>query len=291
MAIIEFARAKINLTLKVLGRRPDGYHELDSLVTFAEIADQLTFDPDAEPHFAVDGPFASEIVGENLVQRALWVLHGLDSTLRLGAVRLRKNLPVAAGVGGGSADAAALLRAVRRANPLLSAEIPWFEIAARLGADVPVCFDGRPARMRGVGDRIDPISNVPALNVVLINPRLPLSTRDVFKALDASSLSREHESSAGPVAFASQAALLHIISSDGNDLEGPATALLPEIGQIKSALTALPGCLLASMSGSGPTCFGLFDKAAQARAAAETLSRERPGWWVVGTRLAGAEAE
>src|SRR5262245_34650411 len=157
MQFKECARAKINLTLSVLGRRPDGYHELESLVSFADVADTLTLRTGPDCRITVRGPFAADIEGPNLLERALALLRECDTGLRLGPVELEKNLPVAAGLGGGSADAAALLRAVRRANPERAEQVPWHEVAARLGADVPVCLLGKPALMRGIGDRIEPL--------------------------------------------------------------------------------------------------------------------------------------
>ncbi|MBX9589045.1 MAG: 4-(cytidine 5'-diphospho)-2-C-methyl-D-erythritol kinase, partial [Hyphomonadaceae bacterium] len=185
MPVRELAPAKINLTLAVRGRRADGYHELESLVTFADIHDAVVLEPGAEGSVTVAGAFAQYIGGENLLIRALALLREAEPGLRLGSVRLEKNLPVAAGLGGGSADAAALLRAVRRANPKHAGGVPWLEIAARLGADVPVCLGARPALMWGIGEKIAPVPRLPPLHAVIVNPRLPLPTADVFAALAA----------------------------------------------------------------------------------------------------------
>src|SRR6185295_156455 len=172
MPIRELARAKINLTLTVRGRRPDGYHELQSLVTFAEVADEIEFHPGPDLGITCRGPFAPEIVGTNLVEATLRRLQDLGQGLRLGAVTLTKNLPVAAGLGGGSADAAAVLRAVRSANPDPADRVAWRDIAARLGADVPVCLVGQPTLMWGIGDRLEPLAqDLPELPAVLVNPR------------------------------------------------------------------------------------------------------------------------
>jgi 4-diphosphocytidyl-2-C-methyl-D-erythritol kinase len=185
MSVRELARAKVNLTLTVHGRRADGYHELESLVTFAGVHDVVTLVPGAAGPVAVAGPFAGYISGENLLVKALALLRRADPGLRLGPVRLEKNLPVAAGLGGGSADAAALLRAVRRANPQRAADIPWLEIAARLGADVPACFGDRPALVFGVGHDIVPMESLPPMHAVLVNPGVPLPTARVFAELKA----------------------------------------------------------------------------------------------------------
>jgi 4-diphosphocytidyl-2-C-methyl-D-erythritol kinase len=285
MPIRELARAKINLTLTVRGRRPDGYHELQSLVTFAEVADEIELHPGPDLGVICRGPFAPEIVGTNLVEAALHRLQDLGQGLRLGAVTLTKNLPVAAGLGGGSADAAAVLRAVRAANPDAATRIAWHDIAVRLGADVPVCLAGRPACMWGIGDMIEPIADgLPALSAVLVNPRVPLSTAQVFAALNAPPAppARRPERDAD---IHTLEGLLGLMRRVGNDLERPAIALLPVITDIKSALIAQPGCHLAALSGSGPTCFAIFSDDAAASQAATALMDARPQWWTIATRL------
>jgi 4-diphosphocytidyl-2-C-methyl-D-erythritol kinase len=290
MQFREAARAKINLTLTVLGRRPDGYHDIESLVAFAEVADRVTLVPGPEPHVTVSGPFGGEIIGENLLARALDLLRACDSHLTLGAVRLVKNLPVAAGLGGGSADAAALLRAVQRANPQRAGRVRWRDVAAGLGADVSVCLLGATSLISGVGEKVQPAGPVPGLagaGAVLVNPRQPLPTAAVYRALGAGPriASRDRPPVAAAPTFPDLASLIDYMRERGNDLERPAVVLLPVIAEVKAALAARPGCLLAAMSGSGPTCFGLFadnDTAAQAAAA---LAHEHPGWWVVATRL------
>jgi 4-diphosphocytidyl-2-C-methyl-D-erythritol kinase len=289
MRIREQAPAKINLTLRVLGRRADGYHELESLVVFADVADGVTLIVDADEapggKVAVSGPFAADIVGDNLLDRALALLREADGALRLGPVELEKNLPVAAGLGGGSADAAALLRAVQRANLHRAPLVPWRQVAARLGSDVTVCLVGAPAVMRGRGERIEPRGRATgrgALAAVLANPRVALATGDVFRGLAGAVPERPPR----PVpAFADLAALLDHMRAVGNDLEAPAMAMLPVIGEVKAALADQPGCICAAMSGSGPTCFGLFEDQSSAAGAAAALAAGHPGWWVADTRL------
>jgi 4-diphosphocytidyl-2-C-methyl-D-erythritol kinase len=318
----ETARAKVNLTLSVLGRRPDGYHEIESLVAFAEIGDRLTFSPGPECSVATSGPFAGDIEGRNLLEMALELLCELDAGLQLGTVLLEKHLPVAAGLGGGSADAAALLRAVRRANPERTGSVAWHAVAARLGADVPVCLAGTPALISGIGDRIEPLGaapGLPSMAAVLVNPRQLLATAQVYQALAASSPSPRtsrgegrgphpriksgagsnplpteawgegtdtaHSASVGP--FPDLAALVAYLRARGNDLERPAISLLQVIADMKAALIAQPECLYAAMSGSGPTCFGLFADDASAARAATTLARLNSLWWIVATRLGG----
>lgn len=283
----EAAPAKINLTLSVLGRRHDGYHEIESLVAFAGIGDVVTLSVGPEKGVASAGPFAGDIDGRNLLETALDLLREHDAELQLGTVALDKHLPVAAGLGGGSADAAALLRAVRRANPERAGRVAWREIAKSLGADVPVCLAGRPALMSGIGDRIEPLAapGLPPAAVVLVNPRRPLATAQVFRALGAGPTPEHTLPPPPPGPFADLSALIGYMRERGNDLERPALRLLPEIGEVKAALAAAGQCLFAGMSGSGPTCFGVFADDGAAARAADVLRRTQPGWWVAATRL------
>jgi 4-diphosphocytidyl-2-C-methyl-D-erythritol kinase len=287
MSVRELAHAKINLTLTVHGRRADGYHELESLVTFAGIHDVVTLVPGDAGGVAVAGPFARYISGENLLVRALALLRQADPGLRLGPVRLQKNLPVAAGLGGGSADAAALLRAVRRANPHRAAGVPWEEIAARLGADVPVCLGDRPALVGGVGHDVAPVRSQPPMHAVLVNPGVLLPTARVFAALEAGPAPLAG-SRLCPPEFSRLEDLLGYMCARGNDLERVATGLQPAIGEVKAALAARPDCRLAAMSGSGPTCFGVYGNRESARRAGDSIAAAHPGWWVKITVLAGA---
>ncbi len=293
MAFREIARAKINLTLRVLGRRADGYHEIESLVAFAEVGDRVALTPGPECRVTASGPFARDIDGPNLLETALALLRERDATLQLGAVLLEKILPVAAGLGGGSADAAALLRAVQRANPERAGALPWQELAARLGADVPVCLAGIPALISGIGDKVEPLGaahRLPPMAAVLVNPRLPLSTAQVYRALAAGPAPASRQPLAPPGPFSDLASLVDVIRRRGNDLERPATALLPAVADIKVELAAQPGCRIAAMSGSGPTCFGIFvDEEAAAQAAA-ALAAMHPRWWVVATQVVGSGA-
>jgi 4-diphosphocytidyl-2-C-methyl-D-erythritol kinase len=290
MSIRELARAKINLTLTVRGRRADGYHELQSLVTFAEVGDEVEFEPGPNLGVTTVGPFAPELAGTNLVETALHRLRDLDAGLHLGSAVLTKNLPVAAGLGGGSADAAAILRAVRAANADVADRVPWHDIAVRLGADVPVCLAGRPACMWGIGDRIEPIADgLPTLSAVLVNPRLPLSTAHVFAALNALPAPPARRPDLGRDIRTSEG-LLGVMRRIGNDLERPAIGLLPLIADIKAALLAQPRCGLAALSGSGPTCFGIFSDDEAAAQAAAALGAAHPRWWIVATHLAGIGA-
>jgi len=293
MGVTQIARAKVNLTLKVLGRRADGYHGLESLVTFAAIGDRLSFDPGLGGRLVVSGPFAEGIAGPNILEGALDLLSQSGVDLG-GSIRLEKNLPVAAGLGGGSSDAGALLRLARAAHVERAEDPLWQDLARRLGADVPVCFADRPALMSGIGDELQLLatgsSPPPPLPAVLANPGMPLATARVFAALQAPALKGARAPTAPLAPIGSIAALCDHIGAVGNDLEPPAMALEPVIGAVKAALLACPGCRTAAMSGSGPTCFGIFTSEVQATAAAVALRSSEPRWWVVATQLDGVAA-
>lgn len=288
MLLSETARAKINLTLKVLGRRADGYHLLESLVTFASHGDVVTLEPGGVGPLVTSGPFAQAIDGDNLLDTTLRLAREAEPRLKLGRVSLGKEIPVAAGLGGGSADAAALLRLIAHANPDLARHIDWKSIAARIGADVPVCLGNMPAMMWGIGERLSELprsavspADIPA---VLVNPRVPLATAAVFKDLGAAT----YPEAPPPPRLAplrDTGDVLSVMRAIGNDLEEPAVRLLPVIGTVKAAISAQPGYLHAALSGSGPTCFALFESASAAEAAAWSISREQPGWWTVATAL------
>lgn len=280
MILEELAPAKINLTLAVLGKRPDGYHELDSIVAFANFGDHLQFVPGPELIVESSGTFASAIVDENLIHKVAQRARAVEPRLTLGRFRLEKSLPVAAGLGGGSSDAAAALRLLRQANRALAASIDWHAIATGTGADVPVCLNSRAARMQGLGEIVTPLLSWPAaIGCVLANPRLPLATVDVFRALRASALAPT-DAIPTPDTLTSTAALIDCVRDGRNDLEAPAIELCPSIGEVKRALAALPGAEIARMSGSGPTCFALFGSAEEAAAAALALKAEHPQWWI-----------
>lgn len=283
----ELAPAKINLSLRVLGRRPDGYHELESLVAFAAVGDRLTLYPGNTFALTVTGPFAAALDGENLVAEAVHRARAADPQLEVGTFVLEKNLPVAAGVGGGSADAAAALRALQRANRN-RASLDWPALAAALGADVPVCLANRPALMCGIGERLHPVARLPRVPIVLVNPRLPLGAGEVFRALNASPLQASAVSNAWrPPSFAGLDDLVSHLQAAANDLEAPAKHLCPVIGRVQATLAAQSGARLVRMSGSGPTCFALFDNRAEAESAATIVAKHEPGWWVVATEIAG----
>jgi 4-diphosphocytidyl-2-C-methyl-D-erythritol kinase len=282
----ERAPAKVNLTLRVIGRRPDGYHDLESLVVFASVGDELTLAAGPRLLLTVRGPTAGSAgaLTDNLVLKAANALAERVRGLKYGRFVLSKRLPVAAGLGGGSADAAAALRLLARRNHLAPDDGRLCEAARLTGADVPVCLDPRPRLMSGIGNLLSPPLQLPQLAAVLVNPRVAVPTKGVFEALAAPRVVR--------VAKASEdypptdpAGLIEYLTDRGNDLESPAIALQPVVAEVLEALRRLSGCRLARMSGSGATCFALFDNAKAAAAAARALRERKPDWWVRSTML------
>ena len=293
MPIREFAAAKINLTLEVLGRRPDGYHELISLVAFArDVGDWLMLEPGPALKVETCGPEAIAIDGANLVFTAVEAIQRANPKIEAGAFRLEKHLPVAAGLGGGSADAAAAIRAIARLNDIADAEAVFGALAGGIGADIPVCIGGggrQAALMSGIGARVwrpaqSPLLPPEGLAAVLVNPRVPVPTGAVFAALAAPGLTSAPD--ARPLApFASASACLAYIAASRNDLEAPALTIAPTIAAVLDALRERPACRLARMSGSGATCFGLFEEIGEARSAVAALRHAHPDWWIEATRL------
>lgn len=279
------ACAKLNLYLHVTGRRDDGYHLLDSLIAFADLADELELQPADELILAVEGPFAADAgpTGENLVlraARALAAVAGVSAGVR---IRLVKNIPAAAGLGGGSADAAAALRGLVRLWSIDPRTVDLHSIALDLGADVPACLQGRAAFAGGIGDRLDPPPRMPEAGVLLANPRVPVPTSRVFATLRGGfSLPGRFSDAPDSVPI-----LAKILGARKNDLTAAAVSLVPEIGEVLAAIGGLPGCRLARMSGSGATCFGLFDDPAVAEDARATLSDQRDWWTYAGRLLTG----
>lgn len=279
----EFARAKVNLSLEVLGRRGDGYHELQSLVVFPDIGDRVTARAADDFSLTLEGPFAGALKQEddNLVLRAARLL--ARETGRTGAnLVLHKNLPVASGIGGGSADAAATLRALARLwGVRIEARVPA-SLAFTLGADVPVCLEARPAFMWARGERLARLAGLPHFALLLVNPGVAVSTAAVFKTLGTPPLAEMPTVVERP-AFATLDDLLEWLAAHGNDLEAPARGLAPAIGEVLTAIAATQGCRLARMSGSGATCFGIYATENEAQAAADAVAR--PGWWVAASAV------
>jgi 4-diphosphocytidyl-2-C-methyl-D-erythritol kinase len=290
-ALREAAPAKINLYMHIVGRRPDGMHSIDSLVVFAELGDVVTVSPGNGISLTRSGPMAGDLppVADDLVFRAATLLAasaGVTAGAAPGAViQVQKNLPVAGGIGGGSADAAAAIRALAR---LWRVDLPpgqLSSLARELGADLAVCLASRPSLVTGAGEQLSPPGALAPLHAVLVNPRLAVFTDEVFAAFAAapqtldSAPAAPREWSREPQQFTRQLAACR------NDLTGPALSICPAIGDVLARLGAQPECLLARMSGSGATCFGLFETASAARVAADALGRDNPDWWVVATSL------
>lgn len=269
--MIEFAPAKINLCLHVTGQRPDGYHVLDSVVVFAAIGDQISCKPADHLSLDLTGPYGTNLLpnADNLVMRAARLMQNGQGA----KIILEKNLPIASGIGGGSTDAAAALRALAK---LWNTNLPDAESVMTLGADVPVCLAGRPARMQGVGEILSPLPQLPEAHLVLVNPGVQVSTPAIFAALSR----RENPALSSIPDFENAGRFAAWLAEQRNDLESAAETLAPVIPIAKLALAAQRGCLLARMSGSGATCFGLFSTAQQARVAALAIASAQPNWWV-----------
>jgi 4-diphosphocytidyl-2-C-methyl-D-erythritol kinase len=279
--IVEAARAKVNLALHVVGRRADGLHDLDSIVVFADIGDRLTLTPAEDWSLDVEGPFAGSLDAspENLALRAALALERLlPGRIRRAHLRLEKNLPVASGIGGGSADAAAVIRGLLALAGIAPPAAALDPLAATLGADVPVCLYGKACRMSGTGEHLANLADVPQMPAVLVNPGVPISTAEVFGrlALDP-----------GQAAFAPipprQDNFLRWLAACRNDLDGAAAELVPAVRMVLRELMDAKDCRLARMSGSGATCFGIFGGRQAADSAAQAF-RAR-GWWAEPTML------
>ncbi len=268
------APAKINLTLHVTGQRADGYHLLDSLVVFADVGDVVHLRPAAEWSLQLDGPEAASVPAgdDNLVLRVARLF------APGAALTLTKELPVASGIGGGSADAAAVWRGLG----VMTGRDADADALLALGADIPVCVASGAARMQGIGDVVKPVDGLPDLHVVLANPRVAVPTPQIFKAL-------AHKDNAPMCSvlpsFGTAAALCDWLAGQRNDLQAAAESIAPQIALTCQALAASQGCMLARMSGSGATCFGVFESAEAATESAQNLVRAQPGWWVHAARL------
>ena len=283
----EVGRAKVNLTLRVVGRRVDGYHDLESVVAFADCADRLTLVPGPDLKLEITGPLAQACgeIADNLVLKASGLLAARVPNLKLGTFTLEKVLPVAAGIGGGSADAAAALRLLAQLNDLPLDDERLKEVALETGADVPVCLRSHACDMTGIGESLLPL-NPPELPCLLVNPCVAVATKDVFSALGLRSgellvgATDVIESPDWPDRGASVADWVAELSLVGNDLEAPAMRIQPAIGEVLAALRESAGALLARMSGSGATCFAIYGNGGEAPAAADKIRRDHPDWWV-----------
>ena len=286
-ALMEDGRAKVNLTLRVVGRRVDGYHDLESVVAFADCADRLSLAPGPELDLKTTGPLAGACgeLSDNLVLKAAKLLGERMPGLKVGSFTLDKVLPVAAGIGGGSADAAAALRLLARLNGLAFDDARLLEVALLTGADVPVCLSSRACDMTGVGETLLPLS-LPKMPCVLVNPRVAVATKDVFAQLGLRSgellvgATDVMQATAWPEDGASVEDWVEVLAENSNDLEAPATRIQPVIGKVLSALSATNGAWLARMSGSGATCFAIYENTAEAQRASQKIQLEHPQWWV-----------
>lgn len=278
------ARAKVNLYLHITGKRPDGYHLLDSLIVFADTGDEIALASADRLSLTIDGPFADGLGAgpDNLVLRAAQALQEITGTRRGAAIRLTKNLPIASGIGGGSADAAATLAALCGLWDVAPGRAALHAIAARLGADVPVCLDGAASFVGGIGEELAPARGLPPAWLLLANPRIATPTPAVFKARQGA-FTKAARWSEAPRDFADFAARLQ---STANDLTEAAIGVTPAIRDVLAALAELPGCVLARLSGSGATCFGLFADEGGARAAERALRERQPAWWVTAAPIA-----
>lgn len=285
--LTEAGRAKVNLTLRVVGRRVDGYHDLESMVAFADCADRLSLTPGAALNLKTTGPRAQDCgeTSDNLVFKAAQLLSERVPDLKLGAFTLDKLLPVAAGIGGGSADAAAALRLLAQANGLALDDARLIEVAELTGADVPVCLASRACVMTGVGETLLPLS-LPKMPCVMVNPGVPVATKDVFAQLGLRNgellvgATDVLQATAWPEDGASLEDWVEVLSAEINDLEAPATRIQPIIGEVIAALNATNGAWLARMSGSGATCFAIYENTADAQRAADKIQLDHPDWWV-----------
>ncbi len=288
MLLTDRAPAKINLTLHVLGRRADGYHWLESLVAFSRSGDTLSLLPGDALKLSISGPTApaSGDPGDNLVLKAARKLGERVERLRLGAFHLVKNLPVAAGIGGGSSDAAAALRLLARANDLALDDRRLVEAAAATGSDVPVCLAAKARMMTGIGENLGPVLDLPALPTLIVNPLQALATKDVFARMNIAvgadtGFAVHPEITSG----LDSATLVALLKKGRNDMEDAACVLAPVIGDMLAILSAAPGCKLARMSGSGATCFAIFPDCRSVAKARRTILAAHPNWWVKAAML------
>jgi len=280
-----FAPAKVNLFLHVGEKRGDGFHDIESLAVFAQVGDMLTFTPSNMLTLELDGPFAAGLdAGEdNLVLRAAGALAAHCGQRAAAAIKLTKNLPVASGIGGGSSDAAATLRGLVR---LWGLDVSWSElraIAATLGSDVPVCVESHAAWMEGRGERLTPAGALPEMAMVLVNPGVSVSTAEVFGALSGRRGTGNVDHAAR---IQSHSGMLDFLKATTNDLEVPARSIAPVIAEVLDELARMPGVEFRRMSGSGATCFALFEDDSAAELAAIALSHSHPHWWVQATKVA-----
>ncbi|MDE2739259.1 MAG: 4-(cytidine 5'-diphospho)-2-C-methyl-D-erythritol kinase [Paracoccaceae bacterium] len=277
-AIAGVANAKINLTLHVTGKLPNGFHEIDSLVVFTGFGDTLELEPAERYSLSTHGPYSQALPhpSENIILTALRLLEERGTGFR---VNLKKSIPVSAGLGGGSMNAAL---ALRLASNYLKCPLPTdTRKITSIGSDLPVCLTGKPSMVSGLGEKIAVLDSFPEFPLLLVNPNKPVQTQDVYKGL-----TKVNNSSQTPFpALGNKNDIISWIREQRNDLEPPALQLCPEIKNILSRLRDQEGCMVARMSGSGGTCFGIFQTAEQVSVAAKTIKQLEPGWWIQPTRI------
>ncbi|GHB32844.1 4-diphosphocytidyl-2-C-methyl-D-erythritol kinase [Pseudovibrio japonicus] len=281
----ELARAKVNLALHITGQREDGYHTLDSLVVFPELGDVVAVKPAPQLSLEIFGEFSEKIQGDpahNLVYKAAQLLAEHLPTSSGALIELEKSLPVAAGIGGGSADAAATLRALTKLWGASPAPKDLSNLSLTLGADVPMCLEEKPARIRGIGEVVEPVMNFPTGAMVLVNPMIEISTPAIFKALEKKDNSPLPDM---PEEFESIKALANWLKTCRNDLQKPAISQTAEISEVLDLLASQPETLLARMSGSGATCFALCETLEAAEKIARHLHEIRSNWWIKAARV------
>jgi 4-diphosphocytidyl-2-C-methyl-D-erythritol kinase len=281
------AAAKVNLTLAVLARRADGYHELSSLVTFAAIGDTLTLEPGTGLDLAVRGQ-TSDLPGpvaENLVLKAAQAACGRIENLKIGHFELTKRLPAGAGLGGGSADAAAALRLIAQANDIDPSDTRLFDAALAVGADVPVCLDPRARLMHGVGEVLSSPLSLPRLDAVIVFPGMSVATADVFGSFTLAAGARRKMRYTETDIPHERSALIQFLASEANDLELAARLVAPVIGEVRAMLEATRAPELVRMTGSGSAVFAIYRDARDAKKATESIAKKKPKWWVVATTL------
>lgn len=281
----ELARAKVNLALHITGQREDGYHTLDSLVVFPELGDVVAVKPAPQLSLKISGEFSEKIQGDpahNLVNKAAQLLAEHLPSSSGALIELEKSLPVAAGIGGGSADAAATLRALTKLWGVSPAPKDLSNLSLSLGADVPMCLEEKPARIRGIGEVIEPVKDFPTGAMVLVNPMIEISTPTIFNALEKKDNSPLPEM---PAEFESMKELANWLKTCRNDLQKPAISLTSEISEVLDLLASQPETLIARMSGSGATCFALCETLEAAQKIASHLQEIRSNWWIKAARV------
>lgn len=274
------APAKVNLSLHITGKRADGYHLLDSMVVFTEFGDQLEITESETFSLTCSGDYGDLIASnnDNLVMKAARGMQQLDGKKSGLKVQLRKLIPVSAGLGGGSADAAAVIRFLCAQWNIDIDSSYVKELALSLGADVPVCLSHNPQQMAGIGEMITHLPIMPSLNLLLVNPKVALATADVFTAY-------QHQNRPTPQAWNGKEDLISYLRSCRNDLQPAAMSICPVVQEVLSVLSSLPQCLLARMSGSGASCYGVFASEDAMHLASKQLAKEKPGWWQAPTRV------